>query len=179
MKTPTPMKLLLALVFLFLLYPVQADVYVSPEEHREWAKQGLEQQLAGVPADKQVEFVEDLLAKIPQERLDLELKISMAEKAESEGGDRTGPPTYFLRKGFESIKYKEIILKEWLTEHGKPPKAAPGETNGQATPSKNTSPGLGSISAVGAPSRTALVALVFLAAGVLLGLRRALARPVA
>lgn len=190
------MKRWKALIILLLLSSLaQADVYVSPEEHRAYARQGLEEQLSQVPADKQVQFVEGLLAKIPQERQELELKVEAAEAAEAKG-ERQGPPAYFLRRGFEGIDYKEEAIKEWLAAHKGNSQARPSPSPQSSAPSASPtlaadpqSPPTASPTLAAEPSappapRTApaaavgstqLVALALLGAGILLGLRRALA----
>lgn len=160
-------KFLSSTFFLFLLLGVAyADVYVSPEEHSRMAKEGLERQLAGVPKDKQIEFVQQKLREMPLRRQELELEIAQAEEAEANGSG--GVPAYFLRKGFTTLDYEEKALKDWLAERGVSPK-----TEGSSKEAKQSglvppvpSPPLGSVP---------LVAIVLVAAGALLGLRRALA----
>lgn len=173
-------KLRIVLFMLLMVLAVQADVYVSPEEHRAWAKQGLEEQLAKVPADKQVEFVKAQLAKIPQDREDLKRQVAEAEAAEANG--RKGPPAYFLAKGFEGIDYREEALKNWLAEHKDGvPQAKPSPSPQSHTPltppslegqSAKPESGSGTVAALGSAQ---IVALVLLGAGLLLGARRALA----
>lgn len=172
----------IVLFTLLMVLAVQADVYVSPEEHRAWAKQGLEEQLAKVPADKQVEFVKAQLAKIPQDRKDLEMQVAEARAAEASGKERKGAPSYFLAKGFEGIDYREEVLKAWLAEHKDGvPQAKPSPSPQSHTPL--TPPSLEGQSAkpesdsgtVAALGSTQIVALVLLGAGLLLGARRALA----
>jgi hypothetical protein len=140
----------LTLLVTLLGLSAQADVYVSPDEQRSMAREWLNGQLAEVPDSDRVKFVEDLLAKIPLERADLQMKVAEAEKADAKG-ERSGPPAYFLKKGFESINYREEVLKEWLARN-----KASGDTGAMLSSSH-------------------LVALFFLAGAVLLGLRRALA----
>lgn len=162
-----------------------ADVYVSPEEHRAWAKEGLEKQLAEVPKDKQVQFVQKKLKEMPLKRQDLEMKVKMAEEAEAKG-EHTGTPSYFLRKGFEGFDYEEEALKNWLAEHGRPVKSGSKSEKGKTPKPSATSgalpqhPGATHIDSASSaptppPNSASLVALVLLAAGGLLGLRRALA----
>ncbi|MCA9781247.1 MAG: hypothetical protein KC800_31215 [Candidatus Eremiobacteraeota bacterium] len=156
-----------SMLFLLLLLGVAyADVYVSPEEHTRMAKDGLERQLAEVPKEKQVEFVQQKLREIPLKRQELELQVAAAEEAE-ENGSR-GVPAYFLRKGFTTIDYEEQALKDWLAEHGASPKTESSPKDGKKSVAVPTvpPPPFGSVP---------MVAIVFLAAGVLLGLRRALA----
>lgn len=174
------LSILLLTLFAFLSQ-ASADVYVSPEEHRSFARDGLNRQLADVPPEEQVQFVKDLLAKIPQERLDLEMRVKQAE-----AGHGDGPPAYFLRKGFDSINYREEILKEWLAEHeGKaipqaPQKESPKPNSPAPSPETSTAPSTSNQSppppsSGSSPlSATSAVALLLLGSGVLLGLRRAL-----
>lgn len=164
-----------------------SDVYVSPEEHRAWAKEGLEKQLAEVPKDKQVQFVQQKLKEMPLKRQELSMKIQMAEEAAAKG-DHSGPPAYFLRKGFEGFDYEEEALKNWLADHGHPVKSGaktekgktpkPSATSG-ALPDQQTTTHTDTTSGSSAPTSPAgavpLVAMILLAAGGLLGLRRALA----
>lgn len=181
---------LLAL-FVLLTFTVHADVYVSPEEHRAYARQGLEEQLSKVPTDQQVEFVQDLLEKIPLERQQLEMQISEAEAAQARG-EHSGPPPYFLRKGFEPLKYKEEVMKEWLAAHKAGPQAKPSASPQSLSPvasptvagqppqsppsnsSANPSPGVPQTGTTALGS-THLMALALMGAGLLLGIRRALA----
>ena len=179
-----------SLFVLFTLLLIQcgyalADVYVSPEEHRAWAKEGLEKQLAEVPENKQVQFVQQKLKEMPLKRQELEMKVKMAEAAAAKG-DHSGPPAYFLRKGFEGFDYEEEALKNWLAAHGHPVKPGkktekggtpkPSATSG-ALPQHPSTTHIDSASSAPAPpaSSASLVALMLLAAGGLLGLRRALA----
>ncbi len=174
MKTFVTMRrIILELILLCCLAPgVLADVYVSPEEHRAMAKEGLEAQLASVPKEEQVEFVQALLDKIPLDILELQMEIEEAKKS------NTGTPAYFLAKGFDTIEYRAQIYREWLSEHGvEPPEAEkPGTPNATASPAKKEGHRVTPGSDRPMLSSTHLVALAFLAGGLLLGLRRALKR---
>ncbi len=159
-------------IFLFLLLflcpAAQADVYVSPEEHRAMAKSGLDAQLAKVPKDKHVSYVQGLLKQIPLDRLELDKKIQEREKS------RSGPPAYFLAKGYKSIDYREELYRAWLKERGVKPldDASPARTKLKKPPSSQSNSTFEADQPV--LSSTHLIALVFAAGGVLLGLRRAL-----
>jgi len=163
------LRTLLSSSFLCLLLLVvsHADVYVSPEEHSRMAKEGLERQLADVPKEEQVEFVRQKLREMPLRRQELELEVAQAEEAEANGTGRV--PAYFLRKGFTTLDYEEKALKDWLAERGVSPET-------ESSPKGVKESGL-VVPPVPSPpfSSVPLVALVFVAAGALLGLRRALA----
>jgi hypothetical protein len=113
---------------------------------REW----LDSELAKVPQAEQARHVEGLLARMPQERANLELKVAEAKKAQARG-DRTGPPAHSLRKGFASFEYRAEALQEWLARH------KVSGTSGSAL------------------TRRHIGGLCLLTAAVLLGLRRFLA----
>lgn len=172
MKTLLTMRrLFLGLILLYCLSPgVWADVYVSPEEHRAMAKEGLEAQLASVPKEEQVEFVQALLDKIPLDILELQVEIEEAKKS------KTGTPAYFLAKGFDTIEYRAQIYREWLSEHGAQPREPDksGTPKATASPAKQEGHRASPLSDRPMLSSTHLVALAFLAGGLLLGLRRAL-----
>lgn len=179
MVTNSSMKYTLTLLFLALfvfLGQASADVYVSPEEHRTMARDDLNRRLADVAPEKQVQFVKDLLADIPKERSDLEVKVKLAEQ-----NPNSSPPAYFLRKGFTHIDYREAILKEWLAENeGKATQAPQKSEADPAVPatdpttdssdSSRPTPSTGT----GGPGTAGSVALILLGSGILLGLRRAL-----
>ena len=130
------------------------------------AKAGLERQLAEVPKEKQVEYVQQKLREMPLRRQELELEVAQAEEAEANGTGRV--PAYFLRKGFTTLDYEEQALKDWLAERGVSPKteSSTKEVKESGLVPPVPSPPFGAVP---------LVAIVFVAAGALLGLRRALA----
>lgn len=185
MKTNVAMKnpiTILILTLLTLFTASSADIYVSPEDHRAFARDGLAKQLANVPAEEQVLFVRDLLNKIPLDRMELERRIN-----EAEAGVGKGTPVYMLRKGFDSINYREEIYKEWLEKYEANPPSEPAKRPEKPqTPAVRTSPSDNSnvtptsnLAQDPPPSprnTTTAVAVLLVGSGLLLGLRRALSR---